>query len=417
MTIQVQEVDYCKVNVAYVADSKAVNSKRQEILSKYIEMAKTQPIKGYRPGRAPVQAIKVYYGKQIDSQIKQDLVSVAYDEVLYETKMKPVFYPQVLRSELNKDQFECELAFFKKPEFELKEYKNFEVPQPHQTQTHMEKVEAHLESLRRDYADVVPYSDDDFVEMGDQITMDVTYTHSTEPLSKLNQILSAEGALYKVGGGQRESEFDDEILGMKAGEERSFTIKKSSTDLFDVKVMVHMGTKSIPCALDDEFAQKLDCPTLKDLIDRVGGIATQQIEQEIKQKFQQQIVARLLSNHNFEVPQFLIDMEAQMLAAQYQMKFNNLDAENKKIFLDMAKSQVKLSLILDSIREQEPEAVFTEQEIIDHLSTQLMEAGQNPKKILGDLERNGKLAGVVAKMRNESTLDWLMKTCKITVEE
>ena len=171
MTVQCEEVDYCKVKVKYVADPSLVEEKKNEAV-RLLKKSNVQ-LPGFRMGQATDLAIRVHMKKQIDQMVTRELVSDAFTETLFETKMKPIGYPDVHSTRLDGRHFECEMTFAKKPEFELQQYTGFEIPKPHLEMTAAEGAEKLLQELRTVHGDVVTYGADDFVQEGDKITMDI----------------------------------------------------------------------------------------------------------------------------------------------------------------------------------------------------------------------------------------------------
>jgi len=411
MTVQYTEKEYCKIEAVYTADPDIVKAKRQEAVSSM----RTQKIKGFRKGKAPDWAISQHLKKEIDHWVSRELISVAHDEVIFETKIKPIGHPNVNKSSIGADKFSCELAYLKKPDFEIKEYKGFEIPKPHLDETKDELQERILQQFRESHSLSVPYQENDFVQKGDSITMDILCKVDGETVPDA----SDEGVLYKLENTYF-PDFDENIIGMSAGEEREFKITfgewareglKNKEGSFKAKV--HMGMRKIPHALDNELAKKAAYETIEELVVAIAGMAQTQIETKEKLEIHKQITARLLANHDIKVPEWLSLMEAQQLARQNRTNWDELTDEERERYIEAGTKNVKLSLILDSIREEEPEALFTEVELIGALRKRLEITGQDPEKSIEALQKSGRLFGAVAGLREEATLEWVQNHCTI----
>lgn len=409
MSIEVEETEYCKVKVHYTAEPEKVLDKRTKITDDIFAEAQDAIIPGYRKGKAPLSAIKMRFRKQIEEATRRELLSQAYEDILFETKMKPIFYPQVHSVQLNDSHFECELMFLKKPAFELKQYKDFEIPKPAQKQS-AEVVEAMLQQLRMQQGDIVPFAENDFIQMGDKVILDI----KCEVEGTAVEQLTKEGTLYTVGQGFYQ-DFDDNIQGMAAGETRTFDVLWDTTtqQRATFTVTLHNGTKIIPCPLDDELAKKFKLASLSDLRKQVEGMGVTQLAGQLKKMLAEQVISRLLSAHDFEVPVWLAEAEAQTVALQYNTKFEDLDDKSKEIVFERAQKQVRLSLILDSIREVEVETQFSETELVALLKTRVQESGQDPEKFLVESQKSGRLFGLVTALQYEATIDWLINHSKI----
>lgn len=415
MAIQCQEVEHCKIKVQYVSDPELVKEKRIEALK---NLKKTKPrIGGFRPGKANDTALKIKCRKQIEEWVKRELVSAAYDDVLFETKMKPIGFPQVLNTQLFESSFMCDMIFLKKPEFELQKYKEFDVPLPHIDVKPADLAEQMLQELRVRHGDVVPYGEGDFVATGDKVTMDFECKVNGEVF----ELYTKQGMLYTVGENII-PDFDMKILGMTAGETRDFDIiftKENNVpeELFDKRakfhVTVHMGTKNHPCPLDDSLAQKVGAKNLADLQQQAMGNVTSKLQSVRLQRLSQQVISQLLSRHNFEVPPWLLTMEAQQFVAHNKMKMEDLDDEQKKMVNDRCKDSIKLSLILDSVREAAPESIVSDKELLEHIKAKVAESGQNADEFLSRVQKSGALIGMLASLRDEATIQWILSTCNI----
>lgn len=410
-SIQVNEVEYCKLHAVYEADSESVKAKIEEA----VNTLRKGNVPGFRPGKAPNYAIKKSCKKQIDAWVARELTVEAYDHILHETKVKAIGQPQVTKVELtDEEHFSCEMTVMKKPLFDLKEYKGFEIPKPHFNRDEMAQVEAAIQDLRMRFGEIEPYGDNDFVELKDQVTLD--FSALLEGVAVDGQ--SAEGVLYTVGEGQFPG-FDDNLLGMSAGEKREFNLNiPEGVPVIGGKevqfqVQVHMGTKRKPCNLDDEFAKKVGMNTVEEVQTKLKELVLSRIQNNELQLIRQQISKRLVTNHDFEIPEWLKNMEAEYLATQNGLDWKKLSDEDKKTFGNQSVDNVKLSLILDSIRDAEPETVLSDAEAIGSLKQRVASQGADPEQFVVESQKNGRLFGLVAALRDEFVLQWVVNSCKI----
>ncbi len=405
MKIETKELEYCKIKVTYEADPDIVKEKEREAISELRKLA----IPGFRPGKAPDYAIKARAKKQIQNWVAKEMSAHAYDDVLFETKMKPIGYPQFSNVKIEDKAFSCEMTIMKKPEFELGEYKGMEIPKPHMDRDVEAHVEATLQDLRMKFGDLRPYTEDDFVEIGDQITMDFSGTINSEPFDGS----TAEGMLYLVGNKMWPG-FDDNLLGMKPEETREFDLEMPDGKSAHFKVLVHMGTKTIPCPMDDDLAKKVGLETFAEVRDKIRIIANDRVKNNENYLVRQQVANRLVEIHDFEVPAWLSLVEAQTLAAQEGLDWKLFSDENREAFVKKASRNVRLSLILDSIRDKEPESALTENEAVQALKAQIAARGVDAEKFVVENQKTGRLFGIVAAMKDEFTLQWVVDQAKVT---
>jgi hypothetical protein len=70
-------------------------------------------------------------------------------------------------------------------------------------------------------------------------------------------------------------------------------------------------------------------------------------------------------------------------------------------------------LILDSVRDTEPESVYSDEELLNGLRNNLKEQGNDPDEILKKAEKNGMLFGILAKLKDDVTLQWILEHSKV----
>lgn len=417
MLIEPHELEYCKYQVHYEADPEVVQEKYKEVIKQVKKQAK---MSGFRKGKVPEGILKTKFGDQIKEFMVKELVAVAYDDILFDTKMKPIGYPQCKSASITGNNFECDLIFLKKPDFELGTYKELEIPKPHDVPDAVAVAEHMLQQLRERHADAIPYGESDFVQGGDRVTMDIESSINGKKID----ILSKEGVLYDLNGQGGWPEFDNEILGMSPGATREFKLKipegfppsdgaEISGEMADVKVKIHMGIKNIPAPLDDSLAQSEGLANYDELYGQVSMIASAQAQSVELAKVAEQIVKRLVTSHDFAVPDWLTSVESQQLVAREGKKWDDLSDEVKEEYHKQATDNVKFALILDSIREKEPEAVLTDEEVINAIHQKYRDRVPDINKFLIESQANGRLLGLAAGFRDEYTLQWVAKQAKI----
>lgn len=405
--LKVQETEYCKLAVSFQADPSLVRSKKEMAVQ---ELNKTKvQVPGFRPGKVSYQAMINYREKAVKELATRELVSEAYNQLIFQEKIKTFFYPNIKHVEFHKDDFWCELEALKKPEVTLKQYKDFEIPAP--VVENVEHLVAKtLEDMRYLHGDSRPFDDGDVVAEKDKITIDVVATINDERVEGLCK----EGFLHTVGQDFM-PEFDQEILGMAPGESRVFSLKLDDKEVL-FKVDFHMGMKTDPCPLDDSFAERLSFKTLDELMTNVQGSISRQVKNSYEEKLNQQLLSRLLENAEVTAPDFMVEMEATHAAQQRGAQWSSLDENTKQSLKTEAAKAVKLSLILDTIREVEPTCVFSDLEIISVLHQILESQGKTKTEIgsiIDHLKQNGSLVGIVANLKDKLVIDTLIKTCSI----
>jgi trigger factor len=385
MEVQSVEVRPCELEINYVADPEVVKSKRTEALQNILKNNPKVP--GFRQGKTPHDVLKHHFKKQIDAWVMNEMASVAYDDIIFETNVKPVGFPKFLSVELDSSNFSCRVFLIKKPSFELGDYKTFEIP-PNTFPSLDDECSELVNNLLDRFAEIVPFSDDQEVVEGDSTTITI----------KANG--QEESAIFYIVGSNDKPGLDEVLIGMKSGDVRPY---------LDGTVELHMGVSKTLPDFDDELAKNVGAENAEVLRNQIVAIATLQREQKKTNYARNFILKQLIERHSFEIPEVLANMEAQSIASQQGKKVEELAEEELVELFNKAKQQIKLSFLLDSIRELEVDATLADAEAKQALIARIAQNGNDPNPILKNMEASGTLIGILSALKDEYTVQWLIK--------
>lgn len=411
MEINVTETEYCKIDVVYEADLEQIEKKRNEVLPYF----KNAPVRGFRQGKADIEVIKLFYKNQINESVKRALAEEAFHNTIFEKNIKPFGSPEFKNILLLSNKFTCEFSMHKKPEFELGTWKGLEIPRQKVSFTSSELTQKAMQDMRFRFGESVPFESDAFVETGNNVIIDYKAFNGDEELKNLE----ANGQLMTIGKSQLTG-FDDNLLGMKVGDTREFTLRIPEGGLpsvvgKDVKFVVTlmMGSKVTPLPLTDELAKKAGKENLTELETFLSQKATAQVAEAERNALVNQITSQMLASTEIKIPYWLTLSEAQYLASNAKLEWDPLSDEDKVKFLAVADSNVKLALILDRIREIEPETQLADQEVLEIIKQNLALSHPNPDDALKSMNQNGYLAILAARIKDEFVLDFVLKNSKV----
>jgi trigger factor len=413
MKIDITEMEPCKLLVHYEANFIEIGNKKEEVLNAF----KKAPVKGFRPGHATMDSIKIEYKKQIDESLKRALAEEAYHNTLFEKKIRPHGAPKFNNLLLDGGKFSTEFEVHTKPEFVLLDWKNLEIPKPHEKHTTTEVAEKMMQELRERLGDAVPYSDTDFVQTGDNVIVDYEATVDGQKVDSL----CAKGEMISVGKNPL-AEFDNNLLGMLMGTTREFDyvapeggLPSLSGKTIHFTVILATGSKTIPCALDDEMAKKMGKNDFHELQEFVGQAAFARVSSFNRTQIQEAVSRRLVADTQVSVPTWMSLSEAQYLAQQAQLDWATMSDTDKEKFVGMAEKNVTLSLVLDQIRETTPETQLTDQEVFDIVKKNLAntQVTASVDEVIQQMNRTGYLQILFSRIRDEHTMDYIMKNVKL----
>lgn len=333
---EINSLPNSKISLKVTIGKDSVESAYQDTLKETVAKAK---IDGFRPGKAPVNVIEARYKSAIESQVLENLINKAFQEAISDIEEKPLqsSRPNIkLESTFSKDKdliFSAEYDVF--PKVEVDESKSFEITTP-QVEVSDEDIEKELSSLQERYATVMELPEDSEAKKGNMVIVDFCeLDDSKEEVSNTKR----ESFTFTLGNAQNIYGFDEEIWGMKKGEERVFEKEvskdSSNSEMAGKKVTLKVTLKKLQekqlPALDDDFAQDINekFKTLEDLKNHVKQSMERQLKEKLESDQVNQVLDAFIKTSSFDVPESLVDwqMEEQWNQIARQSNMNPSDLE------------------------------------------------------------------------------------------
>ena len=335
----------------------------------YLKQRKTITIPGFRKGKAPRKMIEAMYGKHV---FVEDGLEEIFPEVYTAAvaDVKAIGRPNLTNLEVGDDN-SCTLTFTTDvyPEVTLGQYKGLEVVKA-SVSVSDEQVEAELNRMAQNIAstEVVEKA----AEMGD--TANIDFEGFADGVAFAGG--KGEGHDLKLGSGQFIPGFEEQVVGMTAGEEKdvnvTFPEDYHAADLAGkavvFKVKLNKVTVTNVPAIDDEFAKDVsEFETLEELKNDIRAKAAEAAEKQAQAAFEDAAVEMAANNTTVDMPAALVEAELdnqmERFAYQLQMSGYSMDAYAKMMggdvntmrnaFRPQAEKQAKVNVTLTAIIEAE----------------------------------------------------------------
>lgn len=337
-------------------------------------------IPGFRKGKAPRKLVENNVGIAAIKEEAFDIIAKeTYPEALEQAELDPVSHPSV---DIEKFE-EAEDMVYKvtvtvKPEVELGQYKEIEVEKEKQEVTDAD-VEDALTKLRERKAEMVVV-DDAKLEQGDFAVIDFAGFIDGQPFS------GGEGKGYplEIGSGSFIPGFEDQLLGAKAGEERTVKVNFPE-DYFaselagkeaEFKVTIHdVKRKKLPELTDEFIKENSSFDTIeawkKDCRERLEKSA----EASAQNSYENNIIKTAVDNANVDVPEIMVeDRVSEMLHdIAHNLQHRGLKFEDylkymgktieelRETYKENALADIKAELVMDAIAKKEELKVEAEE--------------------------------------------------------
>ena len=333
----------------------------ERLHSRLVEMSHTVKMPGFRPGKVPMKLLRQKYGQSLLGEILEAAVNDGAQKAVEGKGLRPALSPkiEVISFGEGKD-LEFKVAVENMPEITPMDFATIKLERL-KAEVPDAEIDTALSRIAEQHegSEVVERTS----ESGDIVLID--FVGKQEGVAF--QGGTAEGFKLKLGSGQFVPGFEEQLIGVKAGDAKvldiTFPDNYGNADLsgkavtFDVTV--HEVHKSIPAAVDDALAKQVGLESLDKLRDIIRDQMTQDLTQLARSKVKRALLDVLAENHSFEVPQSLADHEFDGIWKQIEgdREAGQLDPEDagkseddlKAEYRALAERRVRLGLLLSEV--------------------------------------------------------------------
>lgn len=405
MSAKWEKLEGNRGELTVVVDAETFDKALDEAFKKVVKQVN---IPGFRKGRVPRPIFEQRFGVEALYQDAIDIVLPdAYAKAVEETGIEPVAAPDVNVEKIGKGEgVTFKVSVVVKPEVKLGQYKGLEVEKV-DTEVTDEDVQKELETLQKRHAELV-VKEDEPAENGDTVVIDFEGFVNGEAFEGGK----AENHSLELGSGSFIPGFEEQLVGVKAGEEREINVtfpeeyhaEELAGKEATFKVKVHEVKGLVLPELDDEFAVDVDdeVETLDALKEKIKNRLKSEREHEAKHKVENEVLEKAALNAEMDIPEEMIDNEVDRMIKEFDQRLQaqGLNLELYKQFSGQteealreqmredAEKRVRVSLTLEAIVKAENIEV-TEEEVnaeLEKMAETYNMSVEDLKSILGSLD-------------------------------
>ncbi len=368
---KIERLEHSAAKLTVTVSKDDVKKSYDELLAEY---SKTVRIDGFRQGKVPAAVLERKFGDGLRVETMGRVMDKAVQEALEGAEDQPIVYSQPsLESEpdfaLDKD-FTFTVVYDTYPEVKIGDTKGieFEVPV---CEIGKDDEQRELEAVRERNAIVVDKDEGAAAAKGDIVTVDY---RELDAAGAAVQGTERQDFVFEIGSGYNIYKFDDDVIGLKKGEEK--VIDKTFPADFEYKELAGVSkkiavkvtqikVKKLP-ALDDELAQDVSekFKTLDDLRADLRKQLEKQLEAKLRQEREKGLIDGLLSRAEIDLPVSMIEAELEMRRRNLmqQMGISDMDKLNRLLSMSgktvedlykdwrpVSERSIKVRLVIDKL--------------------------------------------------------------------
>ena len=397
---------------------------RSEMEVRLKRIGRTAKVHGFRPGKVPFKVLEQQYGASVQQEVLGESLQRSFAEAAVNNKLQVAGYPhfEIKTADLNAPQIEFSATFEVYPEVKLGSIGGESVSRASFTLSDAD-VEDTINTLRKQRAEFKKA--DRAAQNDDQVRIDFT--------GKLDGVVfeggEAKDFAVVLGAGRMLPDFEKAIVGMKAGETKSFDMtfpadyhgKDVAGKQVTFTITVHAVEAPHLPEVDAEFAKSLgmadgDVSKLKaEIRDNIGREA----QRRVKVRNKDSAMDVLLKIAQLDVPKALLESESQHLM---QQTMQDMEARGMKIpkgmqlptdmFAERATKRVKLGLILAELVKQHDLGAKPEQ--MKALVQEYAQSYEHPEEVVRWYNAEpGRMREIENLVLEDNVVAWVMAGAKV----
>ncbi|GJM01918.1 MAG: trigger factor [Rhodomicrobium sp.] len=390
-------------------------------------------IKGFRPGKVPVNHLRKMYGRSVMAEVLQETVTESSRKAIEERDERPAFDPEIA---LTEDKAEIDqimdgkadlaytVSFEILPKFDLADFSTYEFEKlvaEVDEKEHERGIKQVLEA-RIDYEAVERPAEDK-----DRVTIDFVGSIDGEKFDGG----SAEDTPVILGAGQFIPGFEEGLTGAKAGEEKEINCSfpeeypvetlAGKDAVFEVKVKEVAAPKTPE--ITDEFAESLGVENAEKLKEVIKERLQEELNGVSRNRLKKDLLDKLEETHTFELPEKLVESEFDAIWGQMtsEMASKNTsfeaegttEEEERKKYKEIAERRVRLGLVVSEVGS-ENELKISDEEVQQALINKASQFPGQERQVLTYYQQNPQaLAELRAPLFEEKVVDYIIEMSKI----
>ncbi|AKR43286.1 trigger factor [Methylophilus sp. TWE2] len=331
-----------------------------QIRQRLQQISRTAKFAGFRPGKAPIGLVNQHYGDQVRDEIYSKAVETSFGEAVEQNKLRVAGFPNIEHIPFKDaaEEFEYIATFEIFPEVAVGDLTKVKIERPtlELTDADVEKTLDVLVKQRVSYEPVKRMS-----KKGDRINITLTASMDGQQVESTGD----RGIDLVIGEPGRVKEFDDALIGGKAGTEKTFDITypedhnpaqlAGKTVTYDVK-FISVSQPVYP-EVDAEFAKNLGVEdgNIETMKAEIKQSLEQEVDKRLKARIKEAVFQALVDETSFELPKAIVSAETNRLmqVAAQNLRQRGVDPAQvpmgPSVFEAQAQRNAKLRLVLSEL--------------------------------------------------------------------
>jgi trigger factor len=425
-TVEMRDIGPCKKYIKVAIQRDDIQGRLD---SKYSELRLEATVPGFRPGKTPRKIIERRFAKDVEGQVKGEVLLESLEQLAEEHDVAPLSTPNLDPDKIVIPldgpmvyEFEVEV----RPQFDLPNYKGLKLKRPVREFTDEDVVEEERRILAP-YGQLVPKPEGD-AQVGDYLITDITAKDGDRPITDLKEVkIRIEPQVaFKDGVAQH---FGEQVKGAKAGDTRQvdITLTASAADaslrgrtLHATFAVQDVKALRLP-ELTHDFLHNFGVHTPEQFRERIRVLLQRRLEYQQRQSARDQVLNEIAVASTWELPRDLLVRQARRAFNRRIMEMQASGMSEEEIrgrqrvleqdVLQSTALALKEHFVLQKIAEVEKLDV-DEDEINDEIERIADQNNESPRRLRARLEKDDLIESLAIEIVERKVLDLILQSAE-----
>ena len=385
MKVTVNSKKGLKTELKIFVNKETINTKIQ---SKLNELKNQVNMKGFRPGKVPIDVLKRQFGKAVYGEVLENVLRDTTENAIKEKKIRVAGQPKIdIKNHGENKDLEYLVHIDKLPEIETNQIKKIKIIN-YEVTVSKEEVEKRLIEIAKNQKNFVDKKDAEISETGDLVVFDYKATIDGKGFEgnegKNTQLVLGQDLFLKG--------FDKQLIGNKKNSEiiidaklpENYPKKELSNKLAKFSCKILNIKKPEKIEINDNLAKNFGATNIVDLKNKITDQMKKEFNNTLNNLTKKEILDQIENFKNFEIPETLVEQEISIISkGQKKEDIDKNKLKNEKI----AKNRIKVGLVLNEFGEKNNLKV-SEEELNQEIAKQIRMMPDQAKQVMEYYKKN-----------------------------
>jgi len=413
MRVKVTSKKGLKASLSVIVDKATIQKKFDEKLN---ELQTKVQLKGFRPGKVPQKVIKDQFGKAIYGEVIDGILKETSTKAIEDKKLKVAGQPKIdLKTFGEGKDLDYTIEIETLPDVKLKPLESIKVTD-YEVSVDDNIVTKRIDEISKSQQNFSERAESEKAEKGDIVVFDYEAKIGGKNFEggKGKDVQIVLGRDLFIKG------FDNQLIGIKKNDNKTVTanlpenypkkeLANKKTEFFcKVKTL----KKPMKTKIDDEFAKKIGAKDLNDLRNLIKKQISSEYKRGLDSITKKDILDQIENSHTLDLPPNLVDQETKLISQN--LKKEEIDKSKKEENKKIAKSRIKIGIILNQIAEKN-NLNINDEEIKNEIQKQVRNMPGQEKMVMEYYQKNpSAVASLKGALYEEKIINLVKSKSKLT---